>query len=92
MCTLERKEKGGGTLRIDAVTDPGATASILSLENAEKMQCNVQEAVDVCISTTNGVSLDLRGQTNIWLKTHSGRKLIHTYVVGEFGARSFGLL
>ena len=83
VCTLERKEKGGKAMRIDAVTDPGATASLLSLENARKMQCNVREAVDVCISTENGASLDLKGQTDIWLQTHSGRKLIHCYVVGD---------
>ena len=82
-CTLERKEKGGKVLRIDAVTDPGATASLLSWNNEKALQCNVWEAVDVCISTANGASLDLRGQTDIWLATHSGKKLIHCYVVGD---------
>ena len=82
-CTLERKEKGGKLLWIDAVTDPGATASLLSWNNAKELQSNVREAVDVCISTAKGASLDLRGQTDIWLKTHSGKKLIHCYVVGD---------
>ena len=73
-CQLERKEKGAKYVSIDAATDPGATASMLSLENVEKLQCNVRHTPGVRITTANGAVLDLWGQTDIW---------IHTFVVTD---------
>ena len=50
-CQLERKEKGAKFVRMEAVTDPGAITLMLSLENAEKMQCNVRPAPVVRITS-----------------------------------------
>ena len=82
-CQLERKEKGARFVWIDAVTNPGATVSMLSLDNAEKMQCNVRPAPGVRITMANGAALDMRGQTDMWIQTHVGKKLTHMFVMAD---------
>ena len=64
-CRIERKEKGGGHAEIGAVCDPGATASLLSLKRAEELNFQQREARGIVISTANGASLDVRGQSEI---------------------------
>ena len=68
---------------MEVVCDPGATASMLSLENAEKINCNVRSAPGVSITTANGAALDLHGQTDVLVQTHVGKKLIHAFVVAN---------
>ena len=43
----------------------------------------MKKATGVRITTANGAELDLKGQTDIWIQTHIGKKLIHTYMVGD---------
>ena len=84
VCTIERKEKGGGKAQIAAVCDPGATASLLSLSRAEELDCQQREAKEIVISTANGASLDVCSQCELWLNTKSGkRRLVHVFVCSD---------
>ena len=83
-CRIERKEKGGGSAEIGAVCDPGATASLLSLKRVEELNCQQREARGIIISTANGASLDVRGQSEIWLSTKSGkRRMVHVFICSD---------
>ena len=83
-CNIERKEKGGGKAEIGAVCDPGATASLLSQKRAEELNCQQREARGIVITTANGAALDVRGQSEIWLNTKSGkRRLVHVYICAD---------
>ena len=83
-CNIERKEKGGGKADIGAVCDPGATASLLSKKRADELNCHQREANGIVITTANGAALDVRGQSEIWLNTKSGkRRLVHVYICAD---------
>ena len=83
-CKIERKEKGGGKADIGAVCDPGATASLLSKKRADELNCHQREANGIVITTANGAALDVRGQSEIWLNTKSGkRRLVHVYICAD---------
>ena len=80
-CNIERKEKGGRKADIGAVCDPGAMASLLSKKRADELNCHQREANGIVITTANGAALDVRGQSEIWLNTKSGkRRLVHVYI------------
>ena len=84
ICNIERKEKGGRKADIGAGCDPGATASLLSKKRADELNCHQRDANGIVITTANGAALDVRGQSEIWLNTKSGkRRLVHIYICAD---------